>query len=499
MSFSTPDPVPHDSREVLPDDPLRKTTPRPPRLTLRQKLKRLAVRAGLVLVVIYLLGAITGFVWLRVIREIPGVGFFDVALLQRSAVRRALAEQHFANARNECSIRDFPAAYLSYTSGVRNDPDNIPGRLAAADFFLAMGAAGQAATLLEQGLVRAPDDSRLIDRTFGVLLSSGRAQAALDLLHERYGTKFGGPDGPRLLAYELYATLRTQGATAAARLLALHPALRESPVAAPAVAQVLWETGEPAEAVRRLATHVQAGSGDYASYAQLVGWQLSLGRAGEAQQAAAAAVARFPREMEARLLQIEALAAAADFRQCRPQIEAYLREFGARPNGLVRFARLCGARGWLDMSYALYELGAVRHGELGRLALYYGDALAANVRYEQAARVFAQLEAQTADSDLAFLLELNQRQVMTAAALGDHDAARDFARRVALTLRDNPRGREQVRRHFSALGIAEAAAELAEPVEKAAKAPGGNAPGDRSSATTAPSGAERIGGTPVRP
>jgi hypothetical protein len=95
------------------------------------------------------------------------------------------------------------------------------------------------------------------------------------------------------------------------------------------------------------------------------------------------------------------------------------------------------------------------------LALYYSDALARNSRFSDARQVLAQVEQQSEDGNSQFLALLRQRQIVVAAALGDHDGARELARRLASALRNDPDGLEVCRRRFVQQGITEAAAELA--------------------------------------
>jgi hypothetical protein len=81
----------------------------------------------------------------------------------------------------------------------------------------------------------------------------------------------------------------------------------------------------------------------------------------------------------------------------------------------------------------------------------------------EARDVLAEVEAQTQDEGSPFARLLWQRQIVAAAAAGDHDEARETARKLAVALRRYPEELESCQRRFKQLGIAEAVSELASP------------------------------------
>ena len=137
-----------------------------------------------------------------------------------------------------------------------------------------------------------------------------------------------------------------------------------------------------------------------------------------------------------------------------------MRDFSARPESFAELAVLAGRKGWVELNRTLYEIGATRQLDLKPLALSYCDALARESRYKQIQSVLAQLEAQATDESPAFMVQLRQRQVIVAAAVGDTDSVREFARRLATLLNREPDALEGCRRVFIRLGIPDAVAEL---------------------------------------
>src|SRR5262249_6431610 len=104
--------------------------------SVKARLKRLALFACLGAVVLYVSGALAGFLWMRYGRKNEQITFLQVAFLRWRAVRRGLAAKQLVEAKAQAEAKSYQSAYLLYSSAVRNDPDNIPARLAAGQFFV---------------------------------------------------------------------------------------------------------------------------------------------------------------------------------------------------------------------------------------------------------------------------------------------------------------------------------------------------------------------------
>jgi tetratricopeptide (TPR) repeat protein len=431
--------------------------------------RRLAITGGIWLLLLYGLFVSTGYAWLHYALKNDRIGFADVALFRWHRVRQAMAVDQFAAGKAAGEAGDFQAAYLAYTSGVRNDPDNVEGRLLTARFLGAAGAVNLELGMLEDGLGRAPDDRRLIDQTFTLLTASGRDRHALDMLHKRYASKLSGPNGPLLRTFEVLATLDKDGPEAASALLERYPDLKQSGESSPVVARVLWETKERLSAIDLLATYVQSHPDSFASTVQLAGWQEAAGLAEDGLETAKRVCVRFPKDFGPRILLIEMTASARTYGslQWQQAVESYLKDFGGRPEAVVRLAKLAGQNGWIELARVLYEVGANRQQNLSVLALAYSDALASGRRYSEAGHVLVEVEIQAEDGNPAFLRLLRQSQVEVAAARGDHEGTREYARRLAAALGGDPDAVEMVRRRFAELGITEAVAELTNAAPKA--------------------------------
>lgn len=424
----------------------------------RLNVRRIVIVAGAALLLMYALFVATGYLWVNYGLKNRRITLAQVALFRLHEVRHDLAVQQFAQANAALEKKDYPAAYLAFSSALRNDPDNVDCRLAAAQFFATFGSAKSALAIVQEGLERAPNDRRLIAQTFELLTASGGDARALELLHGRYASLISSPQETLLQRYEILATLNTAGAVTAKQLVDRYPALRVDSEAAPIVAQVWWESQERLKAIDLLAAYVRSGSHPFTAYRQLADWQSAGGLADDARQTADQACARFPREIPPRILQIDKLPVAGT--EWKHAIESFLGDFGARADGLVLLADLAGRRGWVDVARSLYAVGAARFPDLNLLALAYTDALIRNSRFAEATQMLAQIEAQMPDNAPRFLGPLRDRQVMVAAALGDHDGAREFARRLAASLSDDPDALEVKRRYFARLKISEAVAEL---------------------------------------
>ena len=427
--------------------------------SLRPNWRRLAVGGGFGLVLLYALFVATGYLWVRYALKNDRISLAEVALFRWKEIRRGMASEQFAAGKSAWDAKNYQAAYLAFSSGVRNDPDNVGGRLMTASFLEAVGAAKPAIALLEDGLARAPDNAHLIERTFDLLTATGRDAQALDLLHKQHSSVLIGPNGPLLQTYEVLATLNAEGSAAARGLLENRPGLRGRHDSAPVVARVLWQSRERLAAIELLSSYVYAQPDAYSAYAQLAEWQTAAGMEDDARQTAERACTQFPKDLAPRILLIGTI--TYELREGQQDIASYLKDFGDRPEAIALLAGLAGRKGWVNLARTLYEVGADRQQDLRMLALYYSDALARNSRFSDARQVLAQVEQQSEDGNSQFLALLRQRQIVVAAALGDHDGARELARRLASALRNDPDGLEVCRRRFVQQGITEAAAELA--------------------------------------
>ena len=374
-----------------------------------------------VLLLLYGMYVTTGYVWLRYVMKNDHVSISEVALFRLKEVRRGMAAEQFASGKKAWDAGKYQAAYLAFISGVRNDPDNVAGRLMAASFLGSAGAVNLQINLLEDGLRRIPDDRQLIEQTFTLLTTTGRDRRALDLIHKQYASKLSGPNGPLLRTSEILATLNTDGAAAADVLLEKSPDLKNRPESAPVVARVLWGTRVRLAAIDLLAAYVQAHPDVFASYSQLAGWQAAAGMASDAVQTAQRACAQFPQDFAPRELLIQMLAASQTLESVEYQkaVESYLKDFGGSPEALSMLASLAGRQGWVTLARTLYVVAASRQPNLAVLALAYSDALVRVSQLSDAQRVLTEVEAQSDDANTAFQRLLRQRQVEVAAARGD--------------------------------------------------------------------------------
>ncbi|HZP60802.1 MAG TPA: hypothetical protein VFB27_10810 [Opitutaceae bacterium] len=430
--------------------------------SLKLNAGRLALVLGLTAFVVYGGVVATGYFWLREVRKIEQVGLFDVAFFRASQVRREMAAQQFAKARTALAAKDYNAAFVGYTSGLHNDPDNVEGRLQAAEFLQTVGATDRAVVMLEEGLTRLPDNRPLLERTLDLLTTSGRDADALKLLHGQLAAQFSGPNGPLLRTYEILGTLNTDGPAAARSLLDASPDLRATTSSLPVIARVLWESKQPLEAISTLQSYLKAKPDNFAAYAQLAEYQDAAGLIADARHTADLACAQLPGQMPPRVLRIGVLKPRqpGEVQRWEQEVAAYLKEFGGKPEGVALLANLAGREGWVDLARMLYESAAGRGQDVRMLAMYYSDALMMQRQFTEARSVLAEIDRQTPEGGGYFSVLLLQREVVVAAACGDRDDAREQARRVAAALRLDPDGLEVIRRRFVKLGISEAVAEL---------------------------------------
>jgi predicted Zn-dependent protease len=428
---------------------------------LRVNGRRLALVAGVAFVVCYALAVSAGYLWLREARQIDEVGFFEVALLRVKKIRQELAVHQFAKAQMAVAAKDYSMAYIDMNSALHNDPDNVAGRLQFAHFLQTAGATGRAVSLLEDGLARAPDNQDLIEVTLDLLTTTGQDGQALKLLRGQLAPQYSGPKGTMLRMYEVRASLNTEGPAAARQLLDRYPDLKTTTRSLPVVASVLWATQDQLAAIDTLSAFIKAEPDNFAGYAALADYQQRVGLVSDARQTADLACARFPKEFAPRLVRIAILAPTgpADFLPWEREVNSYVKDFGGKPEAIVMLAEISGQKGWVDLARLLYEAGAGRQQDFRVLAMYYSDALMFQGRFSEAQRVLAEIDRQVTDGG-SFSVLLWQREIVAAAACGDHDSARESARRVASALRLDPEGLETIRQRFIRLKIPEAVAVL---------------------------------------
>lgn len=439
-------------------DPERQTS------SLRVNARRLAAVAGITCLLAYGLATSAAYLWLHQARKIDQISFSQVALFRWKKIRQGIAAQQFARAKEGLTAKDYQRAYVAFNSALRNDPDNVSGRLMFAGFLQAVGAGDVAAKLLTDGLARTPDNRELIERTFDLLTTTNRDRAALALLHGRLATQFAGPNGSLLRTLEILATLNADGPAQAHALLDQYADLRKNQSAWPVVARVQWESQERLAAIDTLSAFIKAQPNNFAGYAQLVDYQSASGLINDARQTAELACTNFPKDVAPRILRIGTLAPARadEVRRWEQETTSFLREFGNRPEAINMLGNLASRKGWVPLTRLMYEIGVSRQQNCRSLALYYSDALVVNRKFKEAWQVLAELDLQTQD-DSQFSLGLWQRQVVVATALGAHEDARETARRLATALERDPEKLEVCRQRFIQLGIPEAVAELTSP------------------------------------
>ncbi len=417
--------------------------------------------AGVGLVLLYVTGVTAGYCWVHYVLRNESVRWVDVAALRWKEVRRGMAAQQFAVANREWQAKNYQAAYLAFASGLRNDPDNAAGRLTVVRFLMEMGSVPLAVKALEEGYGRSPEHTGMRDRLFEVLFTTGRDRRALELVRRRLGERPPETEAAVLRIHQVQATLNAEGAKAARLLLDQYADLEKTEAAWPVVAQVRWETQDRLQAIGLLAKFNQARPGDVTAIAKLTEWYLAAAMTTEALAVAEAARARAPSELAPRLLLIE-VEAARTFKgkEWTRSIESYLVDFKDRPDAVGQLALLAGRKGWIDLSRQLYALGVMRQSDLRLLAIAYCDALLINSKFREASEILGQIEAQVSDGPAGFLQQVRQRQVLTAAKLGDSNSVREFSRRLVASLRSDPQQLETTRRFFERRGLTEALAEF---------------------------------------
>jgi len=429
--------------------------------SLRVNGPRLALVAGVACLACYALVVSAGYLWLREGRKIDQVSFFEVAFLRVDKIRHEMAAQQFAKAQAALAAKDFPMAFVDMSSGLHNDPDNIAGRVGLAQFLQSAGATDRAINLLEEGLVRTPDNQVLIEATLNLLTTTGRDGQALKLLRGQLAPQFSGPNGTLLRTYEVQTSLNAEGPAAARRLLDSYPDLKTTTRSLPMVAKVLWAAQDRAGAIAALSAFVKAQPDNFVGYADLASYQQTAGLVAEARHTADLACAQFPKQFAPRVMRIVTLTPTkpAEIVPWEKEIASYTKDFGDKPEAVAMLAEISGRKGWVDLARLLYETGASRQQDVRALAMYYSDALMFQGKFPEAQRILAEIDRQTPDSG-NFSVLLWQREIVAAAACGDRDDARENARRVASALRRDPDGLEVIRQRFIKLKIPDAVAEL---------------------------------------
>ena len=440
---------------------VRQRDPEKQTSSMRVNGRRLAAVCGIILVLAYGLAVAGGYFWLHRVRKVQEIGVADVALFRWKEVRRRIAAQQYAKARQAWAAKDFQMAFVDGYSALRNDPANVEGRLLVADFLQASRSTDMAAKLLEDGLAITPGSRELIQQTFSLLTSTERDRHALVLLHGMLASQFSGPNGTLLRTFEVLATLNADGPAAARKLLDQYPELRKTTSAWLVVARVLWENQEHPAAIAILANYVKAEPDNYAGYAQLADCQAAAGQIADARRTAADACAKFSHDFGPRILQLGVLAPtrAAEVLPWEQAVTRFLVEFGDKPGAILMLGNLAGRKGWVPLARLMYVVSVSRGEDARPLLLYYSDALMAHRRFEEARQVLAELDRQ-AGNDPSLLPLLWQRQVVVAAALGAHEDARETARRIATQLAGDPEQLQVIRERFARLGIPEAVSEL---------------------------------------
>jgi tetratricopeptide (TPR) repeat protein len=422
---------------------------------------RLVLVLTLGLIGLYAVGVGCGYFWLQKVKNFPQVGVMDVAMLRWRAIRRDIAKEQFAAAERDWKEEKMQPAFLSFITAVRNDPDNVAGRIKTADFYVATGSAARAPDLLEEGLKRSSRNRALMEKTLDLLTTIGRDREALTVIREMLRDELNGPNRAMLRSYEVLATLNLDGVAAAKTLLEQHPEVNDYAGSAHTRAQIAWESRDRMHAIEILTTSLQQEKTLYANYALLAQYQESAGMSSDARDTAFAAVRNLPHEMGSHILLIALLDpnSGADAASWKTAVSNYLTEFGDTPGAIPALAEVASRKGWSDFVRGLYQIQLVRGREVRLIGLYYADALVAQNRPDDANQVLSDLALQFPDRGPLALL-LWQRQVEVASALGLDDDAREAARRLGTALSQDPDRLRMIRRRFDRMGLKDASTEL---------------------------------------
>lgn len=298
---------------------------------------RLGVFAAGFLLVCWLCGALSLWMFLRYKQDFFEVRFIDVAFVflpgRWDEYQRRRGDHYVQRALVALEAQQWRDALFLLRVGVAKSPENLEGRRRLAELLGRFGNAQAGLTVLEAGLSATSADPAYV-RTYVTLLLNAQHDTRVRELADAALARPGlSTEMARLYAIAGATACFLRGDYDAAETYLNRPDTRTTPDGHVLRARIDWERGEQDRSVARLQGLLRnlPREKDEQAYLTLFACLIDLGRRAEAGDAALLHSVAFPRSLTARLNLLRVLRDRPDRSRYDRELERVFRDFATDP------------------------------------------------------------------------------------------------------------------------------------------------------------------------
>ncbi len=348
--------------------------------------RRIAGTIALLTVIGWLAAAAGVWSFVRFQRGYTDVRYLDLAFYpwRRADYRTGLGEHYLRTAREALEKKNYREGYALLQAGLARLPTDVAGRRLLASTQVRFGRADLALATLADGATLANVDLDYLKLLFALLLETHEDDRLIAL------TKKILPPQPDTVPAHQFVAL--QAATAhfergrydeAERVVAAW-GLGNSLEGAILLAQCDWENGYPDLAMLRLESEIARFPQRDELYLHLVRYHRELGHAAEARRYAGLRQLNDPVSPAPRIDLLHTYHADDDKAAAQRELAAYLADFSADPQALVRLARFAVDTLQPELAARLASLAHERSFPLNAFNLARVQSLLAAQKYQAA-------------------------------------------------------------------------------------------------------------------
>lgn len=398
-------------------------------------------------------------------RKIPGVSWFDVAVITRfERVQKAMGAHYFSEAKRLWQEKNYAQAVMTGRAAVLKNPQSLEARIFLADCWLQAGRTEEALRIMKEGLSFGARSEVFQDKIVEVARAVGRPVEVLTLLREDFpaqGVRLLEAGGRNFQIAELVAVLDLEGAASAEALVRSRAGLADEPKASPVMARIDWDLNRPEQALARLSKALERAPGESAIHESYIEAALRLNRLDDARRAADRFLTAFPANFGAHLkyLEVHGSRVGNDVRPWDSEYTRVLAQYSSSAPAMAQLASLAASQGWPDVAFLLYQDSLQRRLNGFPFVVYYIASLVKAGDYAVAEGIWRELTQRNASQ----LTSADHLEALVLQGVGRESEAMQVVERLRHETESAPDRRRTVERVFRSFGFTKLAEQLIAP------------------------------------